>query len=76
MKKDSLRLEIVYKSIDQQIPYVNNARKHDEAQINEIASSIKEFGFNDPVALDGSRLWVLSIVDCITKSPGTKPFRR
>ena len=29
------------------IPYANNARTHDEKQIKQIASSIKEFGFND-----------------------------
>lgn len=31
------------------IPYVNNARTHSDAQIAQIASSIKEFGFLNPV---------------------------
>jgi hypothetical protein len=30
-------------SIDDLIPYVNNARTHDEAQVAQIAASIKEF---------------------------------
>ena len=35
------------------IPYVNNARTHSDDQINQIASSIKEFGFINPVITDG-----------------------
>lgn len=34
------------------IPYARNARMHDEMQITQIASSIKEFGFNNPVLID------------------------
>ena len=37
-------------------PYVNNARTHDEMQINQIASSIKEFGFNSPIAIDNDNM--------------------
>ena len=43
---------ITAKPIDLLIPYANNARKHDENQIKQIASSIKEFGFNNPVLID------------------------
>lgn len=43
---------ITAKPIDSLIPYANNARKHDENQIKQIASSIKEFGFNNPVLID------------------------
>lgn len=35
-------LEIIYKNIDDLIPYVNNTRTHSEEQVNQIASSIKE----------------------------------
>ena len=38
-------LEIIYRNIDDLIPYVNNTRTHSEEQVNQIASSIKEFGF-------------------------------
>jgi ParB-like chromosome segregation protein Spo0J len=34
------------------IPYINNARTHPEEQITQIASSIKEFGFNQPILID------------------------
>lgn len=34
------------------IPYVNNAKIHGEEQITKIASSIREFGFLNPVLID------------------------
>jgi ParB-like chromosome segregation protein Spo0J len=33
------------------IPYANNSRTHNEAQISQIAASIREFGFNNPVLI-------------------------
>lgn len=33
------------------IPYANNARIHTEEQIDTIAASIEQFGFNDPVGV-------------------------
>lgn len=35
------------------IPYVNNARTHSDTQIAQIASSIQEFGFLNPVIVSG-----------------------
>lgn len=32
------------------IPYANNAKIHTREQVDQIASSIEEFGFNDPIA--------------------------
>ena len=46
-------LSIVYKKTDDLIPYINNSRTHDESQVNQIASSIQEFGFTNPILLDG-----------------------
>jgi DNA modification methylase len=34
------------------IPYARNARTHSDAQVGQIAASIKEFGFNNPVLVD------------------------
>lgn len=34
------------------IPYINNSRTHSDEQINQIASSIKEFGFTNPILID------------------------
>ncbi|MBJ6370780.1 site-specific DNA-methyltransferase [Sedimentitalea arenosa] len=36
------------------VPYANNARTHSEAQVVRIAGSIREFGFNNPVLVDGA----------------------
>lgn len=33
------------------VPYANNSKNHPDYQIDQIAASIEEFGFNDPVAV-------------------------
>lgn len=35
------------------IPYANNSRVHSDEQVNQIAASIKEFGFLNPIIVDG-----------------------
>ncbi len=35
------------------IPYARNARTHSDAQVAQIAASIREFGFTNPVLIDG-----------------------
>ena len=37
------------------IPYVNNARTHSDEQIAKLQSSIREFGFVNPVLIDGNK---------------------
>lgn len=51
MKTDVRRYENV--PIDKLIPYARNARTHTEEQIKKIQSSIREFGFINPVLIDG-----------------------
>lgn len=34
------------------IPYINNAKQHPESQVTKLASSIREFGFVNPVLID------------------------
>lgn len=46
-------LEIQYLPIDGLIPYARNSRTHSEAQVAQIAASIREFGFTNPVLIDG-----------------------
>lgn len=36
------------------VPYVNNARTHSQAQISKLRASIREFGFINPVIIDGN----------------------
>lgn len=33
------------------VPYANNAKLHSQLQVEQIANSIEEFGFNDPIAV-------------------------
>lgn len=33
-------------------PYPKNAKKHDKKQIEQVAASIKSFGFNQPIVID------------------------
>jgi DNA modification methylase len=47
-------LSIEYKALSALIPYQRNARTHSDAQIEQIATSIKEFGWTNPVLLDGA----------------------
>jgi len=45
-------LKVEYKKIKELIPYCNNSRTHSDEQVLQIASSIKEFGFTNPVLID------------------------
>lgn len=49
----TIQLKIVYKKTEDLIPYARNSRTHDETQVAQIAASIKEFGFTNPILLDG-----------------------
>jgi hypothetical protein len=39
--------------VDKLIPYARNSRTHSDEQVSQIAASIKEFGFLNPVIVDG-----------------------
>ena len=47
-------MELIKKKVSALIPYINNSRTHSEEQITQIASSIKEFGFTNPILIDES----------------------
>ena len=46
-------MQIVERKIEDLIPYVKNSRTHSEDQIAQIAASIKEFGWTNPILIDG-----------------------
>jgi ParB-like chromosome segregation protein Spo0J len=48
------KLKIVYRPLKDLIPYARNSRTHSSSQIAQIASSIKEFGWTQPILLDGT----------------------
>ena len=45
MKVEQIKLEKI-------IPYASNSRTHSDEQIAQIAASIRQFGFNNPVLID------------------------
>ena len=47
-------LSIETRALDALIPYARNARTHDAAQVALIAGSIREFGFVNPILVDGA----------------------
>lgn len=50
MSKTTTEMQLV--AISKLIPYVNNARTHNTQQINKLRSSLREFGFINPVIID------------------------
>jgi len=45
--------KIVLRSVESLSPYARNARTHSDAPVAQIAGSIREFGFTNPVLVDG-----------------------
>lgn len=46
-------LKIEYIPLDKLKPYGKNARKHQDADVQTIVNSIREFGFDDPIGVWG-----------------------
>jgi ParB-like chromosome segregation protein Spo0J len=46
-------LQIAWRPLGELIPYVRNPRTHSDAQVTQIAGSIREFGWTNPVLVDG-----------------------
>lgn len=51
---DAFRLKMTYRKVDDLKPYAGNARTHSAKQITQIAASIRQFGFTNPVLVDGA----------------------
>ena len=50
MKKQPV---IVNRQVEELIPYIRNSRTHSDAQVAQVAASIREFGWTNPVLIDG-----------------------
>ena len=48
---EAQQLEVEYEATDALVPYARNAKIHTAEQVGQIANSIREFGFNDPIAV-------------------------
>jgi ParB-like chromosome segregation protein Spo0J len=53
-----MTLSVNYKKTEDLIPYNNNSRTHDNIHIKQIASSIKEFGFTNPILIDENNITI------------------
>lgn len=49
----SYKLQVTYRRVDELIPYARNPRTHSDEQIAKIAASIAEFGWTQPILVDG-----------------------
>jgi ParB family transcriptional regulator, chromosome partitioning protein len=50
---DSIKIRKV--KVDELLPYARNSRTHSEAQVAQIAASITEFGWTNPILADGDK---------------------
>lgn len=47
------KLAIKYRKVETLKPYLNNARVHSDAQVKQIVRSIEEYGWTNPILIDG-----------------------
>jgi ParB-like chromosome segregation protein Spo0J len=47
-------LQIAWRPLGELIPYARNPRTHSDAQVAQIVASIREFGWTNPVLVDGA----------------------
>ena len=52
-KGQAAKYEIDWRSVDDLIPYARNSRTHSKDQVAQIAASIREFGWTNPILVDG-----------------------
>lgn len=45
-------MDVVQKNLSEIIPYNKNAKKHDKKQIDNVAESIRQYGFVQPIVID------------------------
>lgn len=46
-------MRVQQRKIEALIPYVNNSRTHSDEQVAQIAASVREFGWTNPILVDG-----------------------
>lgn len=51
--KNTQKIELI--SLDELVPYANNARMHSNDQIKLIRASLREYGFVNPILIDGEK---------------------
>jgi DNA modification methylase len=49
-----MQMQVKQAKVESLIPYARNSRTHSDAQVAQIAASIKEFGWTNPILIDGT----------------------
>ncbi len=49
---DLSHLKVILRSVRSLLPYARNSRTHSDAQVAQVAASIKEFGWTSPILVD------------------------
>lgn len=52
-------MNVIQKKLSEIVPYAKNAKKHDKTQIANVAESIKQYGFVQPVVIDKNGVIVI-----------------
>ena len=52
-------MKVVNKNLAELMPYAGNAKKHDSTQIANVAESIRQFGFVQPIVIDRDGIIVI-----------------
>jgi len=52
MPQNKTEYSVTWKATDDLLPYVRNSRTHSETQVAQIAASIREFGWTNPILVD------------------------
>lgn len=48
------QIRIVYRPVSALVPYVRNSRTHSDEQVGQIIESIRQFGWTNPLIIDGA----------------------
>ena len=54
-----IKMEIIYKDLDELHPYEKNNKNHDSKQVKNVAESIKQYGFVQPLVIDKNNVVVI-----------------
>ena len=50
------KMKIVMTPVEKLVPYVKNTRTHSDEQVAQVMASMKEFGFTNPILVDGENV--------------------
>lgn len=52
-------MEVIMRKVSELTPYAQNTKKHDQKQINNVANSIRRFGWQQPIVIDENGVVVI-----------------